>query len=138
MQIPLSNQGGEWRRDAVNERDDIKNVQKMPQSFDVSQIFSIMMGITDCSAPPELPQVEFSVLQNWVQVAVVFSRREATAPTATICTGVVESYSAFIAYNGIVSEEKRRALYQFLTEYFLEYDGVSSLVIQQPQQMSKG
>ena len=105
-----------------------KSIKKMPQSFDASQIFSIVMGLIDDSIPPELPQVEFTILQNWTQIAVQFAKQAGDQP--------IKNYSAIIAYNGMMTEKKRRGLYQFLTEYFLEHE-LFSLVIQQPQQIER-
>jgi hypothetical protein len=105
-----------------------KSIKKMPQSFDVSRIFSIMMGLIDDSIPPELPQVEFTILQNWMQIAVVFTQQADNQ--------LVKNYAAVIAYNSMMTEKKRRELYQFLTEYFLEHK-LFSLVIQQPQQIER-
>ena len=99
------------------------------QTYDISQIFSIMMGLVDDSVPLELPQIEFYILQNWTQIAVVFTQQAGNQ--------IIKNYSAVIAYNGIMSEEKRRELYQFLTDYFLEEHEVFSLVIQQLQQIAR-
>lgn len=129
MQIPMSDENNEWWKSGVTKKIDKLGNRQPIQNYDISQIFSIMMGINDDSAPPELPQVEFSILQNWMQIAVVLTQQ----------TGdhVIKNYSAVIAYNGIMTEEKRRELYQFLTDYFLEEHTVFSLVIQQPQQIAR-
>ena len=126
MQIPRSNEDNEWWKAEEIPNKTKDNIQGLQQRFDINQIFSIYVGIDNDLPPLDLPQVEFTILQNWIQVSVVLTKESGGSPIST--------YSAILAYNGIMTETKRRELYQFLTKHFSH--AMVSLVIQQPQKMA--
>ena len=101
------------------------------QTYDARQVFVVMMGLYSDSVLPELPQIEFAILQVWTQLSVVY--------TQELGNRTIDNYSAVLVYKGIQSEEKRRELFQFLTKYFLEKkESVFSLTVQMPAQVSRG